>query len=414
MRLALTYQRVDPSRGGAETYAVDLCHRLIRAGHDLTLYADSWRDNVLPPEVRTVRVPARGPNKLARIWNFGVASEAALIAAHHDCSVGLINTWHQDVIIPQGGVHPGSLEANARRFAPGWRRRAYVAAKKANPKWWVYRAIEQRQYDPARATRIVAVSRMVENHLERHHRVDHSRVTVIPNAIDPDRLLVPDPAAARRAFRAEHGIAEGDLTCLFLAHNFWLKGLKPLMEALALRKRRDPAGRPMTLLVCGGGTIAPFRAMAEKLGLADSVRLVGFVDDIRAAFHAADFFTLPSYYDPCSLVVFEALSCGLPVITTGCNGAGEVLTEGREGFVINTPEAVAHLADALDGMVDDHRRAAMSEAALRLGREQSIGRHVSRLIEVFESVAADRRAGRRACCTPHSAARLGSGVIRDH
>ena len=43
MRLALNYQRVDPTRGGAETYVVDLCHRLVQAGHRVDLYADRTR-----------------------------------------------------------------------------------------------------------------------------------------------------------------------------------------------------------------------------------------------------------------------------------------------------------------------------------------------------------------------------------
>src|SRR5689334_216797 len=116
MRLALNFQRVDPARGGAETYVVDLCHRLVRAGHRVDLYAESWRDGVLPAEVNCIAVPAPGRTRLERTWNFARNSEEALGKASHDCSVGFINTWRHDVIIPQGGVHAGSLEANARRF----------------------------------------------------------------------------------------------------------------------------------------------------------------------------------------------------------------------------------------------------------------------------------------------------------
>src|SRR6202011_200606 len=118
------------------------------------------------------------------------------------------------------------------------------------------------------------------------------------------------------------------------------------------------------------------------LGLADVVHLLGFLPEIRPAFHASDFFVLPTYYDPCSLVVFEALACGLPVITTACNGAGELITEGREGFVITHPDARGHLADALDRMANDETRTTMSVHATELGRAQSFDLHVSRLLEV--------------------------------
>ena len=60
MRLALNFQRVDPSRGGAETYVADLCGQLVRLGHQVDLYAESWREGVLPAEVRCIAVEAPG------------------------------------------------------------------------------------------------------------------------------------------------------------------------------------------------------------------------------------------------------------------------------------------------------------------------------------------------------------------
>ncbi len=152
MRIALTYQRVDPTRGGAETYVVDLATRLLHAGHRIDLFAHAWRDGCLPAEVTTHRVPIRGLTRWERIWSFATNSERALREAEReiDCTVGFINTWHQDVLIPQGGVHAASLEASSKRFSPGWRREMYKLTKRANPKRWIYRAIEAKQYDPAR------------------------------------------------------------------------------------------------------------------------------------------------------------------------------------------------------------------------------------------------------------------------
>jgi UDP-glucose:(heptosyl)LPS alpha-1,3-glucosyltransferase len=199
MRLALNFQRVDPSRGGAETYVVDLCHRLVRLGHEVELYAESWSDAVLKSGVRCVAVEAPGRTRLARILAFGRNSEAALKAASHDCSVGFINTWYHDVLIPQGGVQGGSLFANARRHPAGVRRAAYLLGKQLNPKFWMHRSIERKQYGHDRPMRVVAVSRLVKTHLQRFHQVPTHRVHVIPNAIDADRLAVAHPGATRRA-----------------------------------------------------------------------------------------------------------------------------------------------------------------------------------------------------------------------
>jgi len=392
MRIALTYQRVDPTKGGAETYLIDLGTRLVAAGHRVSLFANEWRTETLPAGVTTHHVPLGGMSKRERIRSFATNSEQALIAADadFDCSVGFINTWCQDVLIPQGGVHDASLEANAKRFPAGWRRRAYILGKQANPKRRLYRSIEAKQYDPSRGTQIIAVSRMVQRHLERFQGVSPDRVDVIPNAIDASRLAVPDPVATRREFRVRFGLGDNDLVALFVGHNYALKGLGPLLQALALRSRRNPAGRPIHLVACGGADVGPYQRLVKSLDLTRVVDLAGFQPDIRPPFWGSDFFVSPTYYDPCSLVVFEALACGLPVITTACNGAGELITEGHEGFVISHPDARDELADVMDRMVDDAARARMSAHATALGREQSFDRHVDRLLAVFERVAASK------------------------
>lgn len=407
MRLALNFRRVDPDRGGAETYVTDLCHRLIGAGHRVDLYAESCRAGVLPPEVRHIPVAAPGRTRTDRLLAFARNSEVALRAASYDCTVGFINTWHHDVIIPQGGVHRGSLEANSRRFPAGWRRSLYRLGKQANPRYWTYRSIEWRQYDPARGATVVAVSRMVRDHLEQYHDVPRGRIHVVPNAIDAERLMVPHPGATRCAFRNAVGLEPDDLVGLFVGHNFWLKGLAPLLDALAMRRERDPGGRPVHLVVCGGGRLGPFRRRVRRLGLDRHVRLLGFHPDIRACYWGSDFFVSPTYYDPCSLVVFEAQACGLPVITTACNGAGEVMTDGREGYVVTAPDSLGELVAAIDHMTDDDQRARMSAAAAALGREQSMDRHVAALVKVFEKAAsAGHRHG------PHLSRPRGPGASR--
>ena len=387
MRLAITFQRVDPSKGGAETYVADLLGRLAARGHEVALFASQWDASAFPREVECVRVAAPGWTRSMRIRRFARNSETALKSRSFDCVIGFINTWHQDVLIPQGGVHAASLEANGKRFPPGWRRNLYLASKTINPKWWgLYRAIEREQYDPARKTRFVAVSHMVARDLQRFHGVPGDRVAVIPNAIDAARLSVADRDGARTKVRDRHGLLESDLAGLFVAHNFRLKGLPPLLEAMAERVRRDPQARPIHLFVCGGGKIAPMRRIVERLGLSAVIKLIGFAPAVRDYYHAADFFVLPSYYDPCSLVVFEALACGLPVITTARNGAGEVITQGREGFVVPAPEDANAMIHALDAMTDDRARRAMSARAVELGRAQSLDQHVDRLLELCARV----------------------------
>lgn len=101
------------------------------------------------------------------------------------------------------------------------------------------------------------------------------------------------------------------------------------------------------------------------------------------------------------------MACGLPVITTEQNGAGELMTDGREGYVLTSPDAEAELIAALDRMANDATRLSMSREARRLGRRQTFDDHVTRLLAIFQEVVRTK-AGR----VPHSRVR-GSSKPRD-
>jgi UDP-glucose:(heptosyl)LPS alpha-1,3-glucosyltransferase len=383
MKLSLAYQHVDPSRGGAETYVADLARRLVSRGHEVELLAESWDADALPGEVQCRAVPTSGSSRSARIWSFAQNVETVQSRRDFDVSIGFINTWGQDILIPQGGVKPASIEANSQRFPSGWRRALYRLGKRMNPQsLGLYRKIESNQYDLTRPTRFVAVSEMVREHLQHYKQVPSDRISVIYNAIDTGRLSADDPRSIREEFRARHGFGPSDVVALFVGHNFRLKGLPALLRALRLRMDRNPSARPVHAAVCGGGKLAPMRRLVEQAGLSGPVHLIGFEPDIRSGYLGSDFFVLPTYYDPCSLVVFEALASGLPVITTRQNGAGEVIHNGREGFIIDHPDASESLSSAIDHLCDDEARRTMSIHARSLGLEQSFDRHVDRLLSL--------------------------------
>src|SRR6185312_17202667 len=95
----------------------------------------------------------------------------------------------------------------------------------------------------------------------------------------------------------------------------------------------------------------------------DRVHFVGHCPDMRNAYFAADFLVHPTFYDPCSLVVLEALACGLPVITTRYNGAAELLSPPADGLVLDDPHDAPATAAAITRMLGRGYRVAASQAA---------------------------------------------------
>ena len=111
-----------------------------------------------------------------------------------------------------------------------------------------------------------------------------------------------------------------------------------------------------------------FPAMAGFLGLSSQVHFLGSIPDAKmgSLYRSCDALVHPTFSDHCSLVVLEALACGLPVVTTRQNGAAELMEAGKEGLILDDASDVAALTNALLGLQDRAKLAEMSAAAIAL------------------------------------------------
>src|SRR5262249_11513198 len=100
----------------------------------------------------------------------------------------------------------------------------------------------------------------------------------------------------------------------------------------------------------------------------------------------------PTFYDPCSLVVLEALACDLPIITTRYNSASELMHPPQEGYVIDDPHDHAHLAWCMAQLLDPSRRAACARAARGTAAAWTFDDSSRHLLAVFGDVAARKQA----------------------
>ena len=350
MKIALNIERLGARRGGAEKYAGALARQFAAAGHDVHIFAREVDRSELPANVVVRLVPTSNAIGLGwlRAYLFARASERALQAEQFDLIVGFCKVWRQHVYLAVGGTQPATLRYSSRRFRSSLMRGLWWLSKALSPKQWVFRWIARKQFHANYAPRIVAPSRMVAEHFQSDHGVGADRISVVYNALEQ---LGPAPSAeSRETFRRRHGLAPGDVAVLLAAHNYALKGLEPLLAALARVAKKFPTAK---LVVCGGSRDGAFRRQAERLRVADRVLFLRFVDDIQACFAGCDVFAFPTFYDPCSLVVLEAMAAGLPVITTRQNGAAELLVEGGDGFTIDSPWALDQLAARLEQLVGD-------------------------------------------------------------
>jgi UDP-glucose:(heptosyl)LPS alpha-1,3-glucosyltransferase len=388
MNIAFCYESVLPTRGGCETYISDLARRLVADGHEVHLYACRWDAERLPASMQYHRLKrSRGPRFL-RPWRFARACELALRDAPHHVSIGFDKTWGQDVLYPQGGLHVASADHNIKKYP--WRRGRLLArfSKWFDVAYWSYRWLERKQYLHGRRPLIIVNSNMVRHHFQHYYRVSAGDLRVIRSSIDPGRFTEQDRPKRRIEWRQQHGIRPEEIVGLFAAMNYRLKGLDPLLHAV----QRLPQSRPFRLVVVGNPRNGHYQRLAQRLGVGDRVHFVGYCADMRNSYFAADFLVHPTFYDPCSLVVLEALACGLPVITSRFNGASELLGPPKDGYVIDDPHDHERLAWSIEQLFDPERRLACAQAARRTAAQWTFEQHYQHLLEVLYEAEARKRA----------------------
>jgi UDP-glucose:(heptosyl)LPS alpha-1,3-glucosyltransferase len=388
MNVAFCYENVLPVRGGCETYIADLARRLVADGHEVHLYACRWDAAALPAATHYHPLPVSSGPRFLRPWRFGRACARALRGADHDVSLGFDKTWGQDVLYPQGGLHAASAAHNLGKHSGPLARRLAGAAKALDVAHWSFTLLERKQYLSARRPLIIVNSEMVRDHFGRYLGVPPQAVRVVRSAIDPNRFPEHDRPKRRVEGRERWGLHPRETVALFAAMNYHLKGLGPLLHAVA----RLPAEVPFRLLVLGHPRTGAYERLTRRLGVTHRVAFGGYCADMRTAYFAADFLVHPTFYDPCSLVVLEALACGLPVVTTRYNGASELLTPPHEGYVVADPHDHGRLAWAMAQLLDPARRAACAQAARKTAAAWTFEQHYRQLLQVFAEAAARKRA----------------------
>lgn len=388
MKIALCYESVVPGRGGAETYIADLARRLAQDNHEVHVFACDWDAEALPASLAYHPLPRpRGP-RLWRPWRFALTCERALESHPDLVSIGFNKTWGQDVLCPLGGLHAASAEHNIRKHRGTFSRLIARLVKGLDLAHWSYMLLEHRQYLGSRPPLIVANSDMVRGHFHEHYAIDPEDVRVIRSAIDPGRFAAPDRLKRRLEWRQAWGIDPDETVALMVAMNYRLKGLEPLLHAVKLLAGRDR----FRLLVAGNPRMGRYERLAQRLGIADRVCFLGPCRDVQNCYFAADFLVHPTFYDPCSLVVLEALACGLPVITSKYNGAGELLDPPSEGFVVDDPHDHRQLSGCLAQLLNPAKRAACAQAARKAATRWTFEDHYRQMLRILAEAATRKRA----------------------
>ena len=210
-----------------------------------------------------------------------------------------------------------------------------------------------------RAAAIIAVASDTQQEIRRHHGVE-SRVIA---------AALCEPGHARSRVRIPH---DGPTRFVFTGLHLSRKGLPFALRAMA-RLPRDIA---WTLDVMGAGPLSEsWTALAARLGLTDRITFHGYAprEKLMEVLNSGDAYLFPSLLEGWPAAIAEALTLGLPVITTDLHGMRDMVTEECGRLVPATSSAVL-----IDGFAE-----ACAEFARSPGLVERLSRGALHRAEVF-------------------------------
>jgi len=188
-------------------------------------------------------------------------------------------------------------------------------------------------------TGIVSVSESLKDMLIQNG-VDASKIQVISNGVDSE-IYFP---GIRQASRDQLGVSPDTRLIVSLGNIQKRKGYDLLIKAIAAY-RKDPQFR---CVILGGvnesATKASLDASIQELGLKDQVQFFGQAtpDIVVQWLRASNLFVLPTRREGCCNAVLEALSTGVPVISTPAGDNEKFVSDGLNGFIVphESPDAI--------------------------------------------------------------------------
>jgi glycosyltransferase involved in cell wall biosynthesis len=234
----------------------------------------------------------------------------------------------------------------------------------------------------------VAVSREDRRRMIELEKISPERAIFVPNGIP----ALPPPSG--RDVRAELGIGAGDPVITTVGFLRRPKTMDVLIEAAARIAPRFPGLR---VLIVGEGDDRPvYEGLIDRLGLQDTVKLLGLRSDVPDLLQTSDVAVLSTNHEGSPLSVMEYMDAGLPVVASNVGGIPDLIDHGVQGYLVE-PQDPAALGDAIARVLDDPETARrMGESARERRRSEfDIDVMVENLQNLYLDLYAATRRGRR-------------------
>ncbi|SNC58538.1 glycosyltransferase family 4 protein [Sodalis endosymbiont of Henestaris halophilus] len=318
IRLAIVRQTYRPD-GGAERFISRALQALDNSELELNIITRQWAGE-LHPNWRVHICNPRGNSRVARARGFTEAARQYWQQNDFDLVQSHERIAGCDIFRAGDGVHMAWLEQRKRIIAPHQR---WLIPFNKYHRYML--SMERDIFYSPRLKKIICNSAMVRDDIIHYYGVAQNKFALIYNAIDSQRFTTAS-SVQRRTARDALSIPAQACTLIFVGSGFARKGLQQTLHAVSTTNH-------YLIIVGKDKHQRRYKNLAKSLGCLSRVRFAGVRQDVLPYYHAADALILPTLYDPFPNVILEAMSCGLPVITSHRCGGAEFINQGCEGFI---------------------------------------------------------------------------------
>lgn len=395
LRLALIH-RTFARTGGTERYGWDLAHALSERGVQVHLISSTIVD--IRPGWKLHKIPIIFSG-LPKLWHFAWQTQRLLRTLRQHAAVSLALSLDRipspGMVRLGGGCHRAHLEA-----VEGWQ------GQKPPPRQWLnlrhpyYLWLERQWLEGPETQAVIAVSQQVKTELLRHYQPPDERVVVMHNGVQLHRFDPQRHLAHRRRLRQALGLELNALGLLLVGSGARRKGTGTALEGVAqylqhLRETLAPGPLPFFLVVGKDApeVVASWSTHAPAW-LRAQVRALPPQDPIEACYAACDLLILPTRYEPFGNVCLEAMSMGLPALTSACNGVTELYSPTLAPLRLADPSDAGALAQQLLRVTSPALLPLLAAESRRVALQNGVEAHADRMLALLVRLAARNLAAR--------------------
>jgi len=239
------------------------------------------------------------------------------------------------------------------------------------------------------AWKVIACSQFMQHELESYFGLPPSKVAVIPNGIDTDKIALY--SADQRALLRQRYAPNGERLLLFVGRIVHEKGVHVLIRAMP----RILAEHSDVRLLVVGKNAEKYWPLAYELGVEKTITFLGYIsdEDRDCLYSVVDIAIFPSLYEPFGIVALEAMAAGSNVIASCVGGLAEVVRHQENGLTVypNDPMSIVW---AVDKTLSDPAAAA-TRRKIALAEVKSLYNWpliARQTAELYERIVGERRA----------------------